>query len=210
MVGAQEVRLRVLAAGRASEILDLGDGTVLRRFTRGGDAQAEAAVMGLARRHGYRVPMVHAVRPDGLVLERITGPTMADDLAHKPWRMPGHARMLAQLHNDLHAIEMPKGGVLLHLDLHPKNVLLSRSGPVVIDWANARAGEAGLDTALTWVILMTSSGPTRRWQSHEHRSRQADSYGLSRSSRPRARPGRAGKRGRAMSSSSRIEPSYRG
>ena len=51
-----------------------------------------------------------------------------------------------------------EGDRLLHLDLHPENVILSPSGPVVIDWANSRRGHAALDVALTWVIGATSGG----------------------------------------------------
>ena len=36
--------------------------------------------------------------------------------------------------------------------------MLAPSGPVVIDWTNARSGEPSLDVALTWVILATSGG----------------------------------------------------
>ena len=55
--------------------------------------------------------------------------------------------MLADLHDRLHEIAgpdwlpgMPDGGDrLLHLDLHPLNVIMSPNGPVVIDWPNAAA-----------------------------------------------------------------------
>jgi tRNA A-37 threonylcarbamoyl transferase component Bud32 len=153
--------VRLLARGRASEILDVGDGRVLRRFLAGGDPEREAAVMELARGHGYPVPRVHEVRDDGLLLERVDGPTMADDARRRPWSLRAHACTLARLHRDLHRIRL-EDAVLLHLDLHPKNVLLSARGPVVVDWANARAGEAELDPALTWVILMTSAGTAGR------------------------------------------------
>ena len=117
--------------------------------------------MELARRHGYPVPEVRKVRDDGLVLERVDGPNMMAECRRRPWRLPEHARTLARLHDELHRI--PCGdGVLLHLDLHPKNVLLSARGPMVVDWANARGGEAALDPALTWVILMTSAGAAGR------------------------------------------------
>lgn len=33
--------------------------------------------------------------------------------------------------------------LVLHLDFHPANVMLTSGGPVVIDWTNARAGPAG-------------------------------------------------------------------
>jgi aminoglycoside phosphotransferase (APT) family kinase protein len=117
--------------------------------------------MALAAEHGYPVPRVDEIRADGLVLERIPGPTMAERCLRRPWELPRHARLLARLHDELHRIPA-SGGVLLHLDLHPKNVILSPHGPVVIDWSNARGGSAALDPALTWVILMTSSGRAGR------------------------------------------------
>lgn len=42
---------------------------------------------------------------------------------------------------------------ILHMDLHPDNVMLTAHGPVVIDWRNATEGPADLDVALTAVIL---------------------------------------------------------
>ena len=110
-----------------------------------------------ARRAGFPVPAVHEVRPDALVLERIDGPTMMEDLRRRPWRLNAHARLLAELHRRLHAIPF-EDAALLHLDLHPLNVLVSPTGPVVIDWTNARAGAPALDVALTWVIAVTSGG----------------------------------------------------
>ena len=43
--------------------------------------------------------------------------------------------------------------VVLHGDLHPLNVLLPASGPVVIDWSNASRGPAGADVADAWLLL---------------------------------------------------------
>jgi aminoglycoside phosphotransferase (APT) family kinase protein len=73
-------------------------------------------------------------------------------VAREP-RPPGCSHSSTRLH------EVPfEGEWLLHLDLHSDNVLLSRRGPVVIDWTNARAGDPALDVALTWVIGATSGG----------------------------------------------------
>ena len=149
--------MRVIAAGRASEILDLGDGRVLRRFKCGGNSAREAEVMELARASGVAVPRVLDVHADGLVLERVDGPTMLADLKRQPWRLHDAARTLAELHSRIHEIPF-EGRTLLHLDLHPDNVLLSERGPVVIDWTNARAGDPALDVALTWVIGATAGG----------------------------------------------------
>lgn len=149
--------VRVIASGRASEIVDFGDGRVLRRFKGGGRPEREADVMKHARAHGFPVPEVLEVLAHGLVLERIEGPTMLTDLRRLPWRGIRHARTLAELHARLHKIDF-EGERLLHLDLHPDNVLLSERGPIVIDWTNARAGDPALDIALTWVIGVTSGG----------------------------------------------------
>ena len=151
----------MLAEGRASEIVELGDDRVLRRFKAGGRPAREAEIMEHARAHGYPVPRVLDVFDDSLMLERVDGPTMLAELRRRPWKMAGQARMLAELHARLHEIPF-EGERLLHLDFHPDNVLLSARGPVVIDWANARAGDPALDVAMTWVICATSGGAMGR------------------------------------------------
>ena len=154
--------MTVVARGREAEILDLGGGRVLRRYLAGGNPEREALVMEHARRHGYPAPAVYEAREDALVLERLDGATMLSDLRRRPWRLRAHAETLALLHKRLHRIEPPaglgEGSALIHLDLHPLNVLLTPRGPVVIDWTNARAGDPALDVALTWVIGSTSGG----------------------------------------------------
>jgi aminoglycoside phosphotransferase (APT) family kinase protein len=156
---------KLIAAGRASEVFDVGGGRVLRRFKSGGDPKREALVMRHARVHGYPVPEVLEITADALVLEKVEGPTMWEDAAAQPSKMQSHAALLAQLHRALHEIEAPNGlpavgdgDRLLHLDLHPANVILSPNGPVVLDWTNARRGEPAFDIAITWVIGATSTG----------------------------------------------------
>ncbi|MDQ4034866.1 MAG: phosphotransferase [Chloroflexota bacterium] len=140
--------------GRASHVTDLGDGTVLRV---GGDPEREARIMEHARARGFAVPAVRELRDGGMVLDRVDGPTMADELRRRPWQLPRQIRVLADLHDALHAIAYD-GGSLLHFDLHPENVMLGPGGPVVIDWTNARGGNPDTDVALTWLILETSAG----------------------------------------------------
>jgi aminoglycoside phosphotransferase (APT) family kinase protein len=155
----------LIAAGRASEIFDIGDGRVLRRFKSGGNPEREALVMRHARHHGYPVPEVLDVTGDALVLEKVDGPTMWEAATQRSSSVEEHASVLAELHRSLHEIEAPvglpavgSGDRLLHLDLHPANVILSSGGPVVIDWTNARRGEPAFDVAITWVIAATSTG----------------------------------------------------
>jgi aminoglycoside phosphotransferase (APT) family kinase protein len=156
---------RVIAEGRASEILDLGDGRLLRRFKAGGNPEREALVMRHAHDRDYPVPHVFEVAPDGLVIEKIEGPTMLEAVFANPSTLVGQTRVLVDLHDRLHRIEAPAGlrslgdgDRLLHLDLHPENVILGPAGPVVIDWANACRGEGLLDVVYTWIICATSNG----------------------------------------------------
>lgn len=113
---------------------------------------------------GYPVPRIHSWTDTDLVMDRVDGPTMLADLARRPWRLGTHARTLADLHRRLAAIPAPEdfpprldgGGHVVHLDLHPQNVILAPSGPVVIDWPNAGRGEPLADVAFTWVVVTTS------------------------------------------------------
>ncbi len=171
-----------LAAGRDATIHDAGPGRVLRRTGPTRDLLSEAVVMEHVRAAGYPVPIVHRVGPGEQVLERVEGPTMLDDLQAHPWRVGRHARTLGELHTALHRITAPPdlrpydpagdttGDEILHLDLHPGNVILSPSGPVVIDWNNVRRGPAAADVALTWILMgafeldqapLTGPWPTR-------------------------------------------------
>jgi len=159
----------LVARGRAADVFADGPGRVRRRYRpgEGGDVLAEAAAMEHARRHGFPVPEVVEARDRDIVMERVDGPTMLADLARRPWRVGAHGRLLGELHERLHAIPAPDalpvrlhdGDRLLHLDLHPDNVLLSPAGPVVIDWSNASRGDPADDVALTWVIMATSVVP---------------------------------------------------
>jgi Ser/Thr protein kinase RdoA (MazF antagonist) len=140
--------------------------TVLRRYRRRDVPAGEVAVMRYVRERGYPAPEIVSVDGADLVLERATGSTMRVDLARKPWRLVHHARLLAELQRRLHRIAAPEwlpaigpGGALIHLDLHPENVLLHDKSVLVIDWANARAGHWADDVAQTVVILAAADLP---------------------------------------------------
>src|SRR5262249_43418690 len=76
--GAAVTSERVIASGRDAEMIDLGDGRLLRRPRVPRSLAGEAVVMRVARAAGYPVPEVFEVRPDGLVVERVQGPTMLE------------------------------------------------------------------------------------------------------------------------------------
>ena len=96
---------------------------------------------------------------------------MVEVLGRAPWTVFRQADSLAQLHRQLHEIPAPDflspspmgpGASVLHLDLHPLNVLLSDSGPVVIDWTGACVGNANSDVALTWLMMSAGDIPGGR------------------------------------------------
>jgi tRNA A-37 threonylcarbamoyl transferase component Bud32 len=133
----------------------------------------EARIMEHARAHGYPVPAVDHVSDDGteLVMERLDGPTMLGALSRRPWTLREQGRLLAELHQRLHRIPAPgwipeapagRGDRLIHLDLHPLNVIVTAKGPMVIDWPNARRGDANTDVALTWALLTAGEVPANR------------------------------------------------
>ena len=68
---------------------------------------------------------------------------------------------------------LPSRKALCHGDFHPENVLLSRRGPVVIDWIDATAGHPVGDVARTIVLIRCSALPRqalRRWRTRLRRS----------------------------------------
>lgn len=52
-----------------------------------------------------------------------------------------------------HLLKLPSGNSLCHGDFHPDNILLTGSGPVIIDWADATQGNRLADLARTLIIL---------------------------------------------------------
>ena len=156
----------LLASGRDADVFAYGPDLVVRRSRIGRSMEREARVMSYLAGHGYPAPRVEAVRADGseLVMERIDGPTMLQELSRRPWTLHDNAARLATLHQRLHEIPAPDwlhpfpdgGDGIVHLDLHPLNVILSPRGPVLIDWTNAARGAGPLDVALTW-LLMTAA-----------------------------------------------------
>ena len=164
----------LLAAGRDADIFEYGSGFVLRRSREGRSMAREAQVMEYVRSQGYPVPAVEEVSDDGLsmVIERIEGPDMVAMMGKRPWAIPRLGRVLADLHLRLHELAAPewlhdapvgRGDRLLHLDLHPMNVMMSPRGPVVLDWTGACRGDPVDDVALAWVLMAAGEVQTGRF-----------------------------------------------
>jgi hypothetical protein len=101
-----------------------------------------------------------------VLLERVSGRSAGELAMENPGRAAAVGRACGELHDALAQVACPPGlrdapGAngserrLLHLDLHPFNVVVDDDGEPtgVIDWANAAAGDPELDRARTWSVL---------------------------------------------------------
>ncbi|MEU7579985.1 aminoglycoside phosphotransferase family protein [Streptomyces sp. NPDC041068] len=149
---------QLLGSGRSADVFELDEDWVLRRHRHGGDAVTEAAVMSHLAANGFPVPVVRSAdTPSELVMRRLSGVTMLQAWMDGAITVENAAALLAQLLHHLHSIparasSLP-GDRILHLDLHPDNVMLTPQGPVVIDWSTAAEGPPELDWAMSTLIL---------------------------------------------------------
>ncbi|MFS8201619.1 phosphotransferase [Streptomyces sp. CWNU-52B] len=168
-IGGRHLRVGgLVGSGRTADVYALehggegepdGGAWVLRRYRDSrGDASRAADVMAYVRDHGYPVPRVQtaASRTD-LVMERLTGPTlvgaMTEGVLTPAEAGASLARLLCALHTIPARLSTDPGVRVLHLDLHPDNVLLTPAGPMVIDWDDTEEGPPGLDWSMSAVIL---------------------------------------------------------
>jgi phosphotransferase family enzyme len=106
-----------------------------------------------------------------VLLERRPGYPVADVVRRSPSLARTAGAACAAVHQTLATVAAPPGvppvrdapaevapgttPSLLHLDLHPFNLLADDDGALtgVLDWANAAAGHPDLDRARTWAVL---------------------------------------------------------
>ncbi|MBG0562607.1 phosphotransferase [Actinoplanes aureus] len=147
----------LLGSGREADVYALDEGRVLRRYRGGGDVTAEVEIMAYVARFDFPVPRVYESRGADMVLERLDGPTLAAAAVTGEVTVSESAGLLADLHRRLHDLPArtgrDPGDRILHLDLHPENVMLTARGPVVIDWRNGTEGPPDLDLAISALIL---------------------------------------------------------
>jgi aminoglycoside phosphotransferase (APT) family kinase protein len=144
------------ASGRDADVYSVDDDWVLRRYRDGHPVRDEAEYMRWVAKYDYPVPAVRQVDGADMVIQRLTGPTLAEAAIAGDISPAEVGRTHADLHRRLHAIPAPSGTpgqVVVHGDLHPENVILTSSGPVVIDWRNATEGTAEFDVAMTAIIF---------------------------------------------------------
>jgi len=164
-------RGKLIASGRDGDIFEFGPDLVLRKTRDSRSLEQEARTIEYVAAHGYPVPRVEEVRAGGteMVMERIVGPMMMDAMTKDPRSLYANVRLLADLHDQLHEIPAPDwlpvidtgpgADRMLHLDLHPMNVMMTNNGPIVIDWPNAARGSPLTDVGFTYVLLTCPDMP---------------------------------------------------
>lgn len=99
----------LIGRGRAAEIFAWGEHQALKLFYPGWPlvaAEAEARAARQVYESGLPVPAVEGTievdgRP-GIIYERVDGTAMLDNLPTRPWAVIHYARLLAELHADMH------------------------------------------------------------------------------------------------------------
>ncbi|MFH8758790.1 phosphotransferase [Streptomyces atroolivaceus] len=151
----------LLGSGRTADVYALDGPWVLRRYRQGIDTTGELAVMSYLSASGFPVPRIgppaEDALPTDLVVQRLTGPTLAEAMLAGTVTGDEGAELLARLLRELHAIpprlsQEPEDRIL-HLDLRPENVILAPEGAMVIDWMTAGEGPPALDRAMTSLLL---------------------------------------------------------
>ncbi|HEY0473476.1 MAG TPA: phosphotransferase [Kribbella sp.] len=144
------------ASGRDADVYAIDESWVLRRYRSGYPVRDEADFMRWVAKYEYPVPVVRHVDGADMVIERLTGPTLAEAAIAGEVSPLELGKIHADLHRRLHGIPAPSGApglVVMHGDLHPDNVILTADGPVVIDWRNAEEGPPEFDIAMTAIIF---------------------------------------------------------
>jgi aminoglycoside phosphotransferase (APT) family kinase protein len=167
---------QLIGSGLTSDVYSWGPDRVLKLFRPGVDraiAQRELDVSRAVHAMGVPAPAAHDLievdgRP-GIVFDRLVGPSLVDYVESRPWALFEAARMLADLHAQLHAREAPpelpaleghpSAKALCHGDFHPGNIILTSAGPVIIDWETAHRGHPLADVARTSRLFQHASLP---------------------------------------------------
>jgi uncharacterized protein (TIGR02172 family) len=131
----------VTADDRAGIVFQRCDGPTMLQVLRAEPARAGALAQQLALLHAE----IHA-RAGGRLPEQNN--RLARNIANAKCVSEHQRQSIALLLRHL-----PEGGALCHGDFHPGNVVMTSSGPMVIDWADACCGNPVGDVALTCFVL---------------------------------------------------------
>jgi Ser/Thr protein kinase RdoA (MazF antagonist) len=103
-----------IAVGRTAEIYSYGERKVLKLFlseTPQSWIEKEIEIGRYIQDTKLPVPKVYEIinieEREGVIYERIEGPSLLNELATKPWNVVKYGRLLAQLHAQVHEVTAP-------------------------------------------------------------------------------------------------------
>lgn len=115
-----------MASGHRGTVYDIGNGRVLKMFMPGADPEDvvfEFEVSKGANQSGVATPrpfeIVRVNEQLGIVFEKIEGPTLAQFVLSRPWRVFWASEKAAQLHAQINSLKLA-GATTIHQDLAEK------------------------------------------------------------------------------------------
>ncbi len=192
---------QLLARGRTAEIYESSPGLVVKLFYEWvpqewiqRELRAGASLQEAPFRTPRHIDQVIVNGRTGIVLERISGPSMLALLSARPWLLVEMAHQFADLHWTMHELTatglpplrphlhsqimsaesiparikdhalralagLPDGRSLCHFDFHPDQVIMTGSGPVILDWMTALQGDPLADVARTSTLIRFAQAP---------------------------------------------------
>jgi uncharacterized protein (TIGR02172 family) len=104
-----------IGVGRTAEVYSWGEGQILKLYRPDFERtwiEHEARVGRIVAEAGLAAPavgdVIEAGGRSGIVMERIVGPSMLDDLARRPWVLVHHALQFAEMHAAMHTCQRPE------------------------------------------------------------------------------------------------------
>jgi hypothetical protein len=104
-----------IARGRTSEIYDWGDGRVLKlflstypRWWAEDEIRYQRAIAGLGLPTPAFFEAWEAEGRPGMIIERLSGPTLLEQMGRKPWSMGSGGQLLAELQTQVHRVRAPE------------------------------------------------------------------------------------------------------
>jgi len=79
--------------------------------------------------------------------------------------------------------KLPKDNAICHGDFHPGNIIMSKQGPVVIDWVDASQGDYHADITRTILLIQVAEHPELRKAVDDYAESKLGEYYIKRYSR---------------------------
>jgi hypothetical protein len=181
---------QLVGRGSSSEVFAWGNSQVIKLFNRGfslSHAEIEARGLRIAHASGVPTPVVEEIIEVegryGIVLERIVGKNLYEDVRARPWTLFNAAGIYAELYGMIHSCkttelpsqredllhgiqnngvmsrlqeeavvkalhQLPDDNALCLRDFRTHHILMSNSGPIIVDWESALFGNSSADIAM--------------------------------------------------------------